>query len=114
MATCNRLLLDQQRLEDQLENRRQELNDIQKDAGSSMQDRIAQITTRIDDLAEPLASRRERIQTAKSFHQLRRNIQDEILWCEERLPLALSVNYGNSLHNVQKIVKRNEVSSFIH
>jgi hypothetical protein len=31
LATCNRLLLDQQRLEDQLENRRQELNEIQKD-----------------------------------------------------------------------------------
>ena len=40
LATCNRLLLDQQRLEDQLDNRRQELNDIQKDAGSNMQDRI--------------------------------------------------------------------------
>ena len=28
LASCNRLLLDQQRLEDQLDNRRQELNDI--------------------------------------------------------------------------------------
>jgi len=71
---------------------------------------IAQITSRIDDLAEPLASRRERIQTAKTFHQLRRDIQDEILWCDERLPLAQSDDYGNSLHTVQKNVKRNEVS----
>ena len=30
LATCNRLLLDQQRLEDQLENRKQELDTIRK------------------------------------------------------------------------------------
>ena len=109
LATCNRLLLDQQRLEDQLDNRRQELSDIREDAGEGMQDRIDQISNRIDGLIEPLASRRERIQTAKHFHQLRRDIQDEIMWCEERIPLAESTDYGRGLHNVQKLVKRNEV-----
>ena len=31
-----------------------------------MQERITQISDRIEDLAEPLAARRERIQTAKA------------------------------------------------
>ena len=49
-----------------------------------MQEKIDQISNRIELLAEPLADRRERIQTAKTFHQLRRNLQDEIIWCDER------------------------------
>ncbi|CAG5088442.1 Oidioi.mRNA.OKI2018_I69.PAR.g11841.t3.cds [Oikopleura dioica] len=108
LASCNRLLLDQQRLEDQLDNRRQELNDIKADAGSGMQEKIDQISERINLLAEPLADRRERIQTAKTFHQLRRNLQDEIIWCDERTQVAQSAEFGESLHQVQKIVKRNQ------
>ena len=108
LATCNRLLLDQQRLEDQLDNRKVELESILKDADNSMQPRLEKLGERFDDLLEPLADRRSRIQTAKQFHQLKRNLQDQIIWVDERLPRAISSDYGNSLHQVQKLLKRNQ------
>ena len=108
LATCNRLLLDQQRLEDQLDNRKVELASISKDADEAMQPRLEQLDARFDGLIEPLADRRNRIETAKKFHQLKRNLQDRIIWVDERLPRANSEDYGSSLHQVQKLVKRNE------
>ena len=108
LATCNRLLLDQQRLEDQLDNRKVELEAILKDADDAMQPRLEKLGERFDDLLEPLADRRNRIQTAKQFHQLKRNLQDQIIWVDERLPRASSSDYGNSLHQVQKLLKRNQ------
>ena len=60
-----------------------------------MQDRITQISDRIEDLAEPLAARRERIQTAKAFHQLRRDLQDEILWCQDRRKILFNLGSFN-------------------
>jgi spectrin beta len=108
LATCNRLLLDQQRLEDQLENRKAEVEQIKKEADENMQPRIDQISDRLDNLVEPLADRRERIQTAKEFHQLKRNLQDQVIWADERLPRAQSEDLGQSLHQVQKLLKRNQ------
>ena len=108
LATCNRLLLDQQRLEDQLDNRKVELESILKDADEAMQPRLTKLGERFDELLEPLADRRNRIQTAKQFHQLKRNLQDQIIWVDERLPRASSSDYGNSLHQVQKMLKRNQ------
>ena len=108
LATCNRLLLDQQRLEDQLDNRKSELKNIQKEADNAMQPRIERISDRLDNLVEPLADRRNRIQTAKEFHQLKRDLQDQIIWTDERLPRAKSDDLGSSLHQVQKLLKRNQ------
>ena len=60
-----------------MENRKAEVEQIKKEADENMQPRIDQISDRLDNLVEPLADRRERIQTAKEFHQLKRNLQDQ-------------------------------------
>ena len=67
-----------------MENRKAEVEQIKKEADENMQPRIDQISDRLDNLVEPLADRRERIQTAKEFHQLKRNLQDQgwfLNWC---------------------------------
>ena len=35
-------------------------------------------------------------------------VKDQTIWVDERLPRASSTDYGNSLHAVQKLAKRNQ------
>lgn len=43
--------------------------------------------------------------------QFRRDVEDEKLWIGEKMPLATSQEYGNSLFNVHTLKKKNQVSS---
>lgn len=45
--------------------------------------------------------------------QFRRDVEDEKLWISEKKPLALNINYGNSLYNVHMLKKKNQVSEYI-
>lgn len=43
-----------------------------------------------------------------------RDVEDEKLWISEKMPLATSNNFGNSLLSVQLLTKKNHVSiSFV-
>ncbi|CAB1335514.1 unnamed protein product [Coregonus sp. 'balchen'] len=59
-------------------------------------------------LLTPLAQRRGKLEAAKAVHQFYRDLADEILWVEERLPLAMSDEHGNNLQAVQLLLKKNQ------
>lgn len=48
--------------------------------------------------------------------QFQRDVDDEKLWVSEKMPLATSKDYGNSLFNVHMLKKKNRVilSSFLN
>uniref|UniRef100_A0A8C3KFD8 Spectrin beta chain n=1 Tax=Calidris pygmaea TaxID=425635 RepID=A0A8C3KFD8_9CHAR len=60
------------------------------------------------ELLEPLEKRRKELETAKAMYQLGRDLEDETLWVQERLPLARSTEHGTDLPSVQRLAKRNE------
>ncbi|NWS49152.1 SPTB1 protein, partial [Probosciger aterrimus] len=60
------------------------------------------------ELLEPLQRRRKELETAKAMYQLGRDLEDETLWVQERLPLARSTEHGTDLPSVQRLAKRNE------
>ncbi|XP_062479297.1 spectrin beta chain, erythrocytic-like isoform X1 [Pezoporus occidentalis] len=60
------------------------------------------------ELLEPLQRRRKELETAKATYQLERDLEDEMLWVQERLPLARSTEHGTDLPSVQRLAKRNE------
>uniref|UniRef100_A0A8D0EH10 Spectrin beta chain n=1 Tax=Strix occidentalis caurina TaxID=311401 RepID=A0A8D0EH10_STROC len=60
------------------------------------------------DLLEPLERRRKELETTKAIYQLERDLEDETLWVQERLPLARSTEHGTDLPSVQRLAKRNE------
>ncbi|XP_052667894.1 spectrin beta chain, erythrocytic [Harpia harpyja] len=60
------------------------------------------------DLLEQLERRRKELETTKAIYQLRRDLEDETLWVQERLPLARSTEHGTDLPSVQRLAKRNE------
>ncbi|XP_062261386.1 spectrin beta chain, non-erythrocytic 4 [Platichthys flesus] len=76
------------------------------DKGSGEQSGM--VETRIVRLIEPLKERRRILLASKEMHQVAQDLEDEILWIQERLPLASCKDYGNSLQSVQQHVKKNQ------
>ncbi|KAM8835897.1 spectrin beta chain, non-erythrocytic 4 [Synchiropus picturatus] len=68
----------------------------------------AMVETRIVRLIEPLKERRRILLASKEMHQVAQDLEDEIMWIQERLPVASCKDYGNNLQNVQQHVKRNQ------
>ncbi|XP_058483930.1 spectrin beta chain, non-erythrocytic 4 isoform X2 [Solea solea] len=66
------------------------------------------VETRIVRLIEPLKERRRILLASKEMHQVAQDLEDEILWIQERLPLAYCKDYGNNLQGVQQHVKKNQ------
>ncbi|XP_072302856.1 spectrin beta chain, non-erythrocytic 4 [Eucyclogobius newberryi] len=66
------------------------------------------VETRIVRLIEPLKERRRILLASKEMHQVAQDLEDEILWIQERLPLASSKDYGNNLQSVQQLVKKHQ------
>ncbi|KAM9223528.1 spectrin beta chain, erythrocytic-like [Leptosomus discolor] len=60
------------------------------------------------ELLELLEGRRKELETTKAIYQLGRDLEDEMLWVQERLPLARSTEHGTDLPSVQRLSKRNE------
>lgn len=65
---------------------------------------------RFSRIQEPLLQRRAQLEKVKRIHQFQRDIEDEKMWIEEKMPLATSNNYGNSLLSVQLLMKKTHVS----
>uniref|UniRef100_A0A7N4PVQ1 Spectrin beta chain n=1 Tax=Sarcophilus harrisii TaxID=9305 RepID=A0A7N4PVQ1_SARHA len=66
------------------------------------------VGTRIVRLIEPLKERRRLLLASKELHQVAHDLEDEIAWVQERLPLATQTDKGNSLQSVQQLIKKNQ------
>ncbi|XP_073808197.1 spectrin beta chain, non-erythrocytic 4 [Danio rerio] len=64
--------------------------------------------TRIVRLIEPLKERRRILLASKELHQVTQDLEDEIIWIQERLHLASSIEYGTNLQSVQNLMKNHE------
>ncbi|XP_076847169.1 spectrin beta chain, non-erythrocytic 4 [Brachyhypopomus gauderio] len=64
--------------------------------------------TRICRLIEPLKERRRILLASKEMHQVAQELEDEIVWIQESLPVASSKEYGINLQSVQQLVKGHE------
>ncbi|XP_075463101.1 spectrin beta chain, non-erythrocytic 4 isoform X3 [Ascaphus truei] len=67
-----------------------------------------EVGTRIVRLIEPLKERRRILLASKEVHQVTRDLEDEIFWVQERLPLATSKEHGSNLQAVQQLIKKNQ------
>ncbi|NXT84324.1 SPTB1 protein, partial [Zapornia atra] len=114
LTATNLLLKRLMRLEEQVRARMKELEELgwqgPQPAGdvpdtAGHEQRLRQ---RFLNLLEPLERRRKELETAKAIYQLRRDLEDEMLWVQERLPLARSMDHGTDLPSIQRMTKRNE------
>lgn len=66
---------------------------------------------RFAKIQQPLVKRRGELEKVKRIHQFIRDVEDEKLWIDEKMPIVTSNNFGNSLLSNQLLTKKNQVSS---
>ncbi|XP_077421892.1 spectrin beta chain, non-erythrocytic 4 isoform X4 [Vanacampus margaritifer] len=117
LATVNRQLKKLQTMECQMEEWYQEVGELQAQAAAVPQqtraketvaEQQAAVEARMVRLIEPLKERRRLLLGSKEVHQVARDLEDEMLWVQERLPLAMSQEHGSSLQSVQQLMKKNQ------
>ncbi|CAN9510001.1 unnamed protein product [Ophioblennius macclurei] len=110
LTSVNILLKKQQMLEKQVEVRQKEV----KTLGQEVQDADADdgrrqvVEKKFQDLLEPLTRRRNFLVASREVHQFNRDVEDEILWANERIPVATSTDHGHNLQTVQLLIKKNQ------
>nr|XP_033806940.1 spectrin beta chain, non-erythrocytic 5 isoform X2 [Geotrypetes seraphini] len=81
-----------------------------------MQDRVENTVHRYKSLSEPLQEHRATLETKLLLYQFFQDIDDGLAWVQEKLPVASSKDYGQSLLSVQSLLEKhqnleNEISS---
>uniref|UniRef100_H2ZPE1 Spectrin beta chain n=1 Tax=Ciona savignyi TaxID=51511 RepID=H2ZPE1_CIOSA len=118
LASVNVLLKDHLAQQDEIEVRKQEVQELESQAAvlrsegdedvDTMNEERAKIKHRIEDLDEPLTKRKDALENSKQLHQFYRDVQDEKLWIDEKHPQATSNELGNSLQEVQALQKKHQ------
>ncbi|ROL18754.1 Spectrin beta chain, non-erythrocytic 1 [Anabarilius grahami] len=117
LTSANILLKKHQMTENQVRDHARELEELQEAVqqhASLREDQpeleVEQQTLQRDfqKLLTPLAQRKGKLEAAKAVHQFFRDLADEILWVNERLPMAMSEDHGNNLQTVQLLLKKNQ------
>ncbi|XP_035999097.1 spectrin family protein isoform X1 [Fundulus heteroclitus] len=117
LTSVNILLKKHQMLEHQMEVREKEVQSLQsqavalsqEDAGMAEVDgQQKRVIDNFSSLQDPLNLRRQQLLASKEAHQFNRDLEDEILWVQERMPLATSTDHGKDLPTVQLLIKKNQ------
>ncbi|XP_030637999.1 spectrin family protein isoform X2 [Chanos chanos] len=117
LTSVNILLKKHQMLEHQMEVREKEVQSLQSQALALAQEeggimevdgQRQRVTDSFAQLQDPLRQRRQRLLASKEAHQFNRDLEDEILWVKERMPLATSTDHGKDLPSVQLLIKKNQ------
>ncbi|KAJ7344120.1 hypothetical protein JRQ81_000070 [Phrynocephalus forsythii] len=114
LTSVNILLKNLKRLDEQVNVRKKEMEDLLSQAPPARGDQHEVdgkheiIQKRFEDLLGPLEKRRKELETSKAGYQLDRDLADELLWVQERLPLAQSTDHGANLLSVQLLTKKTQ------
>ncbi|XP_060584243.1 spectrin beta chain-like isoform X5 [Ruditapes philippinarum] len=118
LTTVNLLMKNQNQLENQMKLKEQQVKEldeqmvhvkkIEPEKESIIEARKAAVAERFAKIQEPLVKRREQLEKVKFIHQFVRDVEDEKLWIEEKMPQATSKDFGNSLLTVQLLEKKNQ------
>uniref|UniRef100_A0A7N4NGH8 Spectrin beta chain n=1 Tax=Sarcophilus harrisii TaxID=9305 RepID=A0A7N4NGH8_SARHA len=118
LTSVNILLKKQQMLEREMAVREKEVEAIQAQAKALAQEEhgageVERTSRAVEEkfraLYKPLKERCNRLLASREQHQFHRDVEDEILWVTERLPMASSTEHGKDLPSVQLLMKKNQV-----
>ncbi|XP_077645281.1 spectrin beta chain, non-erythrocytic 4 isoform X2 [Lonchura striata] len=106
-----------QSMESQVEEWCREVGELQAQAAAlpaqaagreEVGERQSAVGTRIVRLIEPLKERRRILLASKEVHQVSHELEDEVMWVQDRLPLATLKDHGTNLQTVQQLIKKNQ------
>ncbi|KAM6427580.1 spectrin beta chain, non-erythrocytic 4 isoform 1-T1 [Liasis olivaceus] len=117
LTSVNSNLKKLQTMETQVEEWSKEVGELQvqvaalplETASKEMVDeRQNAVGARIVRLIEPLRERRRILLASKELHQISHDLEDELIWVQDRLPLAMLKDQGRNLQTVQQLIKKNQ------
>ncbi|XP_072407098.1 spectrin beta chain, non-erythrocytic 1-like isoform X3 [Chiloscyllium punctatum] len=117
LTSVSILLKKQQMLENQMKVRQKEVEELKLQAQALGQEdtnivevdsKRKRVEERFQELLKPIEERRRNLMASKEGHQFNRDLEDEVLWINERMPLATSTDHGNNLPTVQLLIKKNQ------
>ncbi|XP_062529701.1 spectrin beta chain isoform X2 [Bombyx mori] len=118
LASVNILMQKQQMIETQMAVKAKQVTELETQAEylqKTVPDKMEEIKEkkktvehRFEQLKAPLLERQRHLAKKKEAFQFRRDVEDEKLWVQEKMPLATSTDYGNSLFNVQMLQKKTQ------
>ncbi|XP_067316955.1 spectrin beta chain, non-erythrocytic 4-like [Anolis sagrei] len=117
LTSVNSNLKKLQSMESQVEEWYKEVGELQAQVANlpleatsmeMVEERQNTVGTRIVRLIEPLKERRRILLASKEVHQVSHDLEDEILWVQDRLPLATLKDHGSNLQTVQQFIKKNQ------
>uniref|UniRef100_A0A2K6ALF3 Spectrin beta chain n=1 Tax=Mandrillus leucophaeus TaxID=9568 RepID=A0A2K6ALF3_MANLE len=117
LATVNSQLKKLQSMESQVEEWYREVGELQAQTAALplepaskelVGERQNAVGERLVRLLEPLQERRRLLLASKELHQVAHDLDDELAWVQERLPLAMQTERGNGLQAVQQHIKKNQ------
>ncbi|XP_069392305.1 spectrin beta chain, erythrocytic isoform X2 [Paralichthys olivaceus] len=117
LTKANILLKKHQMIDNQVRDRAKELEELQeavrkhggvREDQPELEDEQEVLQRDFQQLLQPLAQRKAKLEAAKAVHQFYRDLADELLWIEERMPLATSEEHGHNLQTVQMLQKKNQ------
>lgn len=117
LTGVNLALAKQQNIESQLEDRARQVNElenqavhlekIEPDKSEVIKARKIRVEERFQKLQAPILERKQQLIKKKEALQFRRDVEDERMRIREKLPQAQSEDYGNNLHDVQVLLRKN-------
>uniref|UniRef100_A0A8D2LEI7 Spectrin beta chain n=1 Tax=Varanus komodoensis TaxID=61221 RepID=A0A8D2LEI7_VARKO len=117
LTSVNILLKKQQMLENQMDLREKEVEGLKAQALALSQEdsntvevdgKLRTVEERFVELRAPLRERCEKLLASKEEHQFHRDLEDEILWVKERMPMAVCTDHGKDLPTAQLLIKKNQ------
>ncbi|XP_015669353.2 spectrin beta chain, non-erythrocytic 4 [Protobothrops mucrosquamatus] len=117
LASVNSNLKKLQTLETQVEEWSKEAVELQAQVAALPLETASQemvdgrqnvVGARIVRLIEPLRERRRILLASKELHQISHDLEDELVWVQDRLPLARLKDRGSNLQSVQQLIKKNQ------
>lgn len=123
LTSTNILLLKQTAIEEELKSRTNQVDELRDQAEklkkiepekcSEIDEKRLRVETKFSKLLEPLEKKKVRLEQQKRYHQYLRDIEDELLWLEEKRQLI--ENYSELVHrekqnltNVQLFKRKHE------
>jgi spectrin beta len=118
LASVNILMQKQQMIETQMAIKAQQVSELGAQAEylermtpekvEDIQQKKEAVERRFDELKAPLVRRQRDLEKKKEAYQFRRDVEDEKLWISDKMPLATASDNGNSLFNVNVLIRENE------
>lgn len=126
LVVLNSHLKKQEELEQDIASHRDRLQELVNTAqefqqekhflADELEERVDQLVQRYKSLRDPLQERRGSLEASRLQYEFFRDVDEELAWVHEKLPMASSRDYGQSLATVQSLQEKhqnleNEISS---